>query len=123
MMEYFPASGHAPSLPACLEKVPEAEVVVVIVAHRCGWVPEGSDNPDTKSITWLECDYARKLRKEVLAFLVDPGYRWPTELYESYRLVTERKRPGINDRVSYRKGCEPWNRNSDIGFRCARDLS
>ena len=88
-----------PSLPACLEKVAEAEVVVVIVAHRYGWVPEGPDNPDAKSITWLECDYARKLGKEVLAFLVDPDYKWPPELYESYRLVTERKRPGISDEV------------------------
>ena len=56
IMEYFAATGHAPSLPACLEKVAEAEVVVVIVAHRYGWVPEGPDNPDAKSITWLECD-------------------------------------------------------------------
>src|SRR5690348_14364134 len=78
MMEYFPASGHVPSLPACLEKVAEAEVVVVILAHRYGWVPDGPDNPDKKSITWLECDYARQVaKKEVLAFLVDPVYSWP----------------------------------------------
>ena len=38
MMEYFPAAGHAPSLPVCLEMVAQAEVVVVIVAHRYGWV-------------------------------------------------------------------------------------
>jgi formylglycine-generating enzyme required for sulfatase activity len=93
MMEYFPASGHAPTLPACLEKVAEAEVVVVIVAHRYGWVPDGPDNPDAKSITWLECDHARKLGKEVLAFLVDPDYSWPPELCENYRLVTDRTRP------------------------------
>ena len=30
MMEYFPASGHTPTLEACLEKVTEAEVVVVL---------------------------------------------------------------------------------------------
>ena len=40
MMECFPASGHAPSLPACLEKVAEAEVMVVLVAHR--WFPRHS---------------------------------------------------------------------------------
>src|SRR5207342_2453106 len=80
MMEYFAASGHAPTVTACREKVAEAEVVVVIVAQRYGWVPEGSDNPDAKSITWLECDYARTLGKEVLAFLVDPDYRWPADL-------------------------------------------
>ena len=94
MMEYFPASGHAPSLPACLEMVAEAEAVVVIVAHRYGWVPDDPANPDAKSITWLECDHARHVtQKEVLAFLVDPDYSWPAELYESYRLVKDRNKP------------------------------
>jgi hypothetical protein len=51
MMEYFPASGHAPSLPACLEEVARAEVVVVLVAHRYGWVPDAAENTDKKSIT------------------------------------------------------------------------
>jgi hypothetical protein len=92
MMEYFPASGHAPALPACLKKVAEAEVVVVIVAHRYGWVPDDLANPDAKSITWLECDSARKLGKAVLAFLVDADCDWPPKLFESYRLVTERFR-------------------------------
>src|SRR3974377_645053 len=70
MMEYFPVSGQL-SLPACLEQVAEAEGVVVLVAHRYGWVPEGSANPDRKSITWLECDHAWKVtKKEVLAFRV-----------------------------------------------------
>ena len=101
MMEYFPASGHAPTLAACLEKVAEAEVVVVIVAHRYGWVPDDPDNPEAKSITWLECDYARQVtRKEVLAFLVDPNYPWPAELREDYRLVKERNKPQILEEVN-----------------------
>jgi formylglycine-generating enzyme required for sulfatase activity len=99
MMEYFAASGYAPTLPACLEKVAEAEVVVAIVAHRYGWVPDDVANPDAKSITCLECDYARKLGKEVLPFLVDEKYDWPPTLREDYRLVTERKRRGISQEV------------------------
>lgn len=99
-MEYFPASGHLPSLPACLEKVDEAEVVVVLVAHRYGWVPDDPSNPDHKSITWLECEHARLANgKEVLAFLVDGKFAWPAELREDYRLVTERKKPGISEEV------------------------
>jgi hypothetical protein len=35
--------------------VAEAEVVVVIAAHRYGWVPNDPSNLDAKSITWLEC--------------------------------------------------------------------
>jgi formylglycine-generating enzyme required for sulfatase activity len=100
MMEYFPASGHAPSLQACREMVAEAEVVVVIVAHRYGWVPNDPSNLDAKSITWLECEHAWNVtRKEVLAFLVDPDYNWPAEGKEDYRLVTERKKPGILEEV------------------------
>jgi hypothetical protein len=38
MMEYFVASGDKPPLPACLERVSEADVLIVIVAHRYGWV-------------------------------------------------------------------------------------
>jgi len=94
MMEYHPSSGHVPSLAACLEKVAEAAVVVVLVAHRYGWVPNGPENPDKKSITWLECDYARQVtKKEVLAFLVDPDHPWPAELRENYRLIEERNQP------------------------------
>ena len=85
MMEYFPASGHAPSLDACLEKVAEAEVVVVLVAHRYGWVRDCTANPERKSITWLECEHALKVTKrEVLAFLVDPKYDdWPLNWREN----------------------------------------
>jgi DNA replication protein DnaC len=98
MMEYFPAGG--PSLPECLGKVGEAEVVVVLVAHRYGWVPDAAENPGGKSITWLECEHAWQVTgKEVLAFLVDPAYEWPAELREDYRLVRERKKPGIVEEV------------------------
>jgi hypothetical protein len=94
MMEYCPASRHAPSVQACLEKVAEAEVVVVIVAHRYGWVPDGPENPDAKSITWLECDHAWHVTgKEVLASLVDPSGPWPAELRENYRLIVANDQP------------------------------
>jgi uncharacterized protein DUF4062 len=100
MMEYFPATGEQ-SLPACLEKVAEAELVIVIVAHRYGWVPDDPANPDAKSITWLECDHAWNVtKKKVLAFVVDPDYEdWPVHLREDYRLVTDRKQPGIHEEV------------------------
>ena len=35
----------------------------------------------------------------MLAFLVDPEYDWPLNLYENYRLITERKTPGIHEEV------------------------
>ena len=57
MKEYFAARGDKPPLAVCLEKVsgsatePPADVVVLIVAHRYGWVPEDQPGSDRKSIT------------------------------------------------------------------------
>jgi formylglycine-generating enzyme required for sulfatase activity len=100
MMEYFPADGSQPSLAACLEQVAKAELVIALVAHRYGWVPDDPCNAAAKSITWLECEHAWKVRKiEVLAFLVDENHTWPPDLRENYRLVTERKTPDIGDEV------------------------
>ena len=86
MMEYFVATG-GPSLPECLRKVSEADVVVVIVAHRYGWVPPDQPAGDCKSITWLECEHAEREGKLVLGFLIDPDCDWPVQLKESYRLT------------------------------------
>lgn len=99
MMEYLPASGHI-TLSECRKLVAEAEVVVVLVAHRYGWVPDGPDNPERKRITWLECEHAWKVTgKHVIAFLVDPEYAWPAEFRENYRLVTEKNKRGIRGEV------------------------
>ncbi|MGA2742669.1 MAG: SUMF1/EgtB/PvdO family nonheme iron enzyme [Bryobacteraceae bacterium] len=86
MMEHFAATGR-PSLPECLRKVSEADVVVAIVAHRYGWVPEDQTPGKYKSITWLECEQAEHAGKPVLGFLVDTAIDWPVQLKESYRLT------------------------------------
>ena len=86
MMEYFAAGGNPP-LKTCLEKVAPCNVLVVIVAHRYGWIPKGQTGRKKKSITWLECEQALKDAKEVLAFLVDEKYSWPEEQKENYRLT------------------------------------
>ena len=86
MMEYFVATG-GPSLPECLRKVSEADVVVVIVAHRYGWVPTDQSAGDCKSITWLECEHAEREGKRVLGFIVDNDVDWPVQQKESYRVT------------------------------------
>ena len=53
MQENWTAEDHPP-LDACLQRVRDADLLVVIVAHRYGWVPEDKNlNPEGKSITWL----------------------------------------------------------------------
>ncbi|EGV28619.1 Sulphatase-modifying factor protein [Thiorhodococcus drewsii AZ1] len=77
MQENWTAEDHPP-LDACLEHVRRADVLVVILAHRFGWVPEDANrNPDGKSITWLECEEAVKHGKDVLAFVLDDSADWP----------------------------------------------
>src|SRR5450432_2035036 len=87
MMEYFVASGKHPPYRACMEKVAGADVMVVIVAHRYGWIPPDQPAAGHKSITWLECEEAVKQGREVLAFLVDTHCDWPEADKEEYRIT------------------------------------
>ena len=89
-MEDFEAQSLNPPYAACMEKVRECDVLVVIVADRYGWVPEDQPDNQAKSITWLECEEMlreakEKPSKEVLAFVVDQDYKWPVEFNEAYR--------------------------------------
>lgn len=102
MMEYFAANGERPPLPACLTKVSDTQVLVVIVAHRYGWVPPGQEDDRHKSITWLECEQAVSDGKEVLAFLVDEKHAWPEAAREPYRL-TEAMQNGSANEVLFRE--------------------
>jgi len=104
MMEDFPANGRAPSLDECRRLVEQAELVIAIVAHRYGWVPNDTGQADAKSITWLECEHAWNLtKKEVLAFIIDPKTKWPLDQYENYRLITEEDNPNISKEVKRNK--------------------
>lgn len=81
-------------MPIARLMVRECDVLVVLVAHRYGWVP--SDQPDkgTKSITWLECEAMRAGGGgELLALVIDPKHSWPAEHEEAYR-VTEALKQG-----------------------------
>ena len=89
MQEYWGASGDLP-LEACMEKVDKADVLVVIVAYRFGWIPQGQEEkePDRqKSISWLECERAVQHNRDILAYVVAEGHDWPQELREEYRLM------------------------------------
>jgi formylglycine-generating enzyme required for sulfatase activity len=121
MMEYFDAQGKAPPYKACMEKVAGCEVVVVIVAHRYGWVPPDQPGPKvnrTRSITWLECEKARKLKppRELLAFLVDEKCQWPAELRESYRLEQGVPAEEVTRNLALLREFKQWL--SGLGFRC-----
>jgi hypothetical protein len=86
MQEYWVARDHPP-LDECLDRVSQADVLVVIVAYRYGWVPEDQPGGGAKSITWLEVERAVGEDKEVLAFVVDERAEWPDKSKEEYALV------------------------------------
>jgi serine/threonine-protein kinase len=84
MQEYW-ETGDNPPLQECLARVKGADVVVVAVAHRYGWIPEGQK----KSITWLECAEAFDSGAKVLAYFINPEYEYGNELRDDYRLTKE----------------------------------
>ena len=87
MLEYFPAAGDQPPLDKCLAEVSSADLLVVIVAHRYGWVPADQPAGEDKSITWLECERAVADGHEVLAFLVDERQPWPDDQREEQSIL------------------------------------
>ncbi len=81
LCEYWAAGGNLP-LHECLVRVEPADLLLVLVAKRYGWVPEGG----TKSITWLECERAKRKGIEILPFVLDADVDWPARLDESHRM-------------------------------------
>jgi hypothetical protein len=88
MKEYFIASGENQPLVKCLKEVSRADVLIVIVGHRYGWVPQDQPGQRAMSITWLECEQAARNGIEILAFLVYERGEWPESAREVYGLVT-----------------------------------
>ena len=91
-MEQYEAEGSKP-VERCRADVRNADVYVVIVAWRYGYVPDGDPPPRRRSITEIEHDEAETTGKPVLAFLLDPEAPWPL-----IRGRPNRIDPGLSDR-------------------------
>lgn len=74
-MEEYGAEAAKP-LARCREDVRAADVYLIVLAWRYGYVPP-DDNPDKQSVTRLEFEEAKRAGKPVLAFMVDPNAPWP----------------------------------------------
>src|SRR5262245_61312724 len=75
-MEQYVAEGSKP-LARCLADIRSAELYVVIVAWRYGYVPPDQAVGTAFSITHLEYKEAVNAGKPVLTFLLDPDSPWP----------------------------------------------
>ncbi len=81
MMEYIGASAR-PTVQGCLDRVTRADLIVLILAYRLGWVPTVAEGGDGRStITMLEYHAALSAGRPALVFLADSS--WPPELREA----------------------------------------
>jgi hypothetical protein len=99
----WPSTGR-PSVAECRAMIDRCNVLVVLVAHRYGWVPpieEGGDG--FTSITWLEVQHARAIDIPVIPYLVDEDYPWlPGHIEE--RTNPEVRKPLESLKTELRKG-------------------
>ncbi len=75
-MEQYVAEGNKP-LDRCLADVRVADLYVVILGWRYGYVPPSQPAPGGLSITQLEYQEGVAAGKPILAFLLDPESPWP----------------------------------------------
>src|SRR5262245_41920424 len=61
-----------------LQEVDDCDLFVGIYAHRYGYIPPGR----SLSITNMEFERARRLRKPMLCYLVDADQSWPPKHFE-----------------------------------------
>jgi hypothetical protein len=106
-MEYFGSYSGAP-LERCLEKVRAANVVVLIVADRYGFVPEGAE----KSITELEYREALSAGIPVLVYVRRSPYGSSDERLGAFR-VELAKSHGITEFTS----------EDDLAWKVVSDLA
>jgi Domain of unknown function (DUF4062) len=83
-MEDYLAEGAKP-VDKCVRDVLAADVYVVLVAWRYGFVPElatasAAETQPCRSITETEYEAARNAQKPILAFVADPSAPWPPNL-------------------------------------------
>lgn len=85
-MELFGAEPATP-VSVCKRHVAHADLVVVILAYRYGWIPSVAEGGDgEKSITRIEYDTAQELNKPIVAFVVGENSPW-TAATEQDRLL------------------------------------
>ena len=88
MNEYWGAVAN-PVVDACCDKIKTADLVLLVMAFRRGFVPtvdQGGNGAD--SITAWEVNYARKNKIPVLALLASKD-TWPGGLYEDEQEARE----------------------------------
>ena len=76
-MEFFLARTGEPK-EVCKKEIKKCDIFVGIYAYRYGFIPKG----EKKSITQQEYEFAKKIGKDRLCFVVKKGYQWNPDFIE-----------------------------------------
>jgi Domain of unknown function (DUF4062)/NACHT domain len=79
-MEYYVAEDEGP-VDRCLADVAACDLYIGVFAWRYGFVPE-ENNPKKLSVTELEYQHAKKLKKPRLLFVIDEEAEWPMKFVD-----------------------------------------
>ncbi|MDQ1354878.1 MAG: hypothetical protein QG657_5187, partial [Acidobacteriota bacterium] len=114
-MEFFNAQTDDATT-VCEGEIRECDVFIGIYAHRYGFVPDG----ETKSITQLEYEMAKDLKKPCLCFIVEENHPWNPKFFE-------REKYGALERFlkKLKKECvvEFFKSPEDFGLRLSTSLA
>ena len=120
-MEQYVAEGNKP-LDRCLADVRTADLYLVIVAWRYGYVPPDQAAPETFSITELEYRAAENAGKPILAFLLDPDTPWPTSRVDAMGAEPQRGEPRQGHNIARFRALLGTNHMAGM-FRTPDDLA
>lgn len=76
-MIYWSADERRPDN-LSIDELREADLVILILAHRYGTIPEGQD----RSITEIEYDAATEANIPVIPFFIERKYSWPGDMFD-----------------------------------------
>jgi hypothetical protein len=115
-VEEFVASAGTP-IEVCKTEIQSSDLVVLIVAHRYGYVPAGQD----LSVTEFEFRAALDRAIPILAFLVDDNYPWSPELVDIGDAASRLKR--FKERVRSQLIVGYFTSPSDLAVRVLQALT
>ena len=79
------APTGTPSVHACREKLADCSIMVLLVAHRYGWVPPRQNGGDgLTSITRMEYEWAREFGIPIVIFVAAAEDGWRTDMVERH---------------------------------------
>jgi len=114
-MEYFGARAEEPKT-ICDKEIQDCEIFIGIYAHRYGFIPDR----ETKSITQMEYELAKDLKKPCLCFIVEESFPWNPKFIEmeKYGALTR-----FLDKVKKECTVESFKSPEDFGLKLSTSLT